>query len=350
MAPGAAHRTVTAIVPVFNGAATLERCLGSLLLQSPALHEIFVIDDGSRDDSWSMIEAFARREPRLVIQRHQTNAGLARTLNEALGRAAGDAILILHQDSELVGADWVDRGLAALNARPRTCLSGQPLYPFPEFSAVETAFGVLRDTFYTPQGADEVLGFSEFKCDLLPRDAFPPERFDEGFRASGEDQVLSTRLAERGYSIVRIASLPYRQRFGNVSHVRSQLRKEVSYGRTEGGVLLRTAFRVTTQSTKSRTSKRRLVNRATAMLAPLAILCVVALFAAAGNPWLAASGLLLLLPRIALVVDRWRVLPRDTRSRASAGALAVALIPVNDVLYALALVVGFVTYAAVRRV
>ena len=350
MVDGPDFRTASAVVPVYNGAATLERCLASLVAQSPALKEVLVIDDGSSDGSWDIIEAFARREPRLVVQRHRPNAGLSRTLNEAIGRATGDAILLLHQDAELLGSDWVDRGLAVLRDRPRTCLSGRPLYPFAELSAVETAFGVLRDTFFDSGEPAEALGFSEFKCDLLPRDVLQEERFDEGFRASGEDQVLSTRLAERGYTILRLGSLAYQQRFGNLGRVRSQLRKEVAYGRTEGGILLRTNLRVAKESSRSATSSRRLANRATAILVPVALLSAAFLALLTRNPWFAALPLALLAPRIVLVVQRGIALPRNARARARAALLAVALIPVNDLLYGIALIFGLVGFAALRRV
>ena len=350
MAENGAFRIASAVLPVFNGAATLESCLTSLSSQSPALKEILVIDDGSSDDTWSILESFARREPRLVIRRHRQNRGLSRTLNEAISSATGDAVLVIHVDCELIGTDWIERGLAALQARPHTCLTGRPIYPYAEFSSVETAFGLLRDTFYAPDEPEETLGFSEFKCDLVPRKALQGAPFDERFRVSGEDQVLSTRLAELGYSIVRRGGMAYRQRFGNVSSVRSQLRKEIAYGRTEGGVLIETSLRVTHESVGSRTSKRRLVNRASALMVPLAFLFTIVLLALRIDAQVAVLPLLLTLPRIALVVRRWRDLPRETRARRRAGALALALIPLNDVLYGAALVLGLLGFAALRRV
>lgn len=341
--------TASAVVPVYNGAAVLERCLTSLAAQSLALKEILVIDDGSSDGSWEIVERFARSEPRLVVQRHRENVGISRTLNEAVARSTGDAVLILHQDCELLGSDWIDRGLAGLRERPKTCLSGHPTFPFEEFTTVETAFGFLRDTFHAADRAEEDLGFSEFKCDLLPRDLLQLERFDERFRASGEDQVLSSRVQARGYRIVRLRDLPYRQRFGNLTSVPRQLSKEVAYGRTEGGVLLETSLHVATASSRSDASARRLVNRASALLVPLSFLLAAAVLLVSRNPILAVLPLALILPRAALVAGRSRELPPQARVRRRAAALAVALVPVNDVLYSGALLVGVVGFAVLRR-
>lgn len=344
--PGIAS-TVSAVVPVYNGAAVLERCLASLAAQSPSLKEIFVIDDGSSDASWSIVERFARSEPRLIVQRHRENAGISRTLNEAIARATGDAVLILHQDCELLGTDWIDRGLAALRERPGACLSGRPTFPFEEFSAVETAFGILRDTFYAADQAEEPLGFSEFKCDLLPRSLLLRERFDERFRASGEDQVFSSRIRLEGYRIVRLRDLPYLQRFGNLSSVSNQLSKEIAYGRSEAGVLLRTSLHVAAVSSQSDTSSRRLANRASALLVPLSFFLAVAVLLLTRTAYLGLLPLALLLPRAALVAGRSRELP--ARGRRRAAALAVAIMPLNDLLYTGALLVGVIGFAVLRR-
>ncbi len=350
MVEDASFGTVSAIVPVYNGSATLRQCLESLASQGPSLKEIIVVDDGSSDNSWSIVEAFARREPRFVVQRHQNNAGIARTLNEAIARATGGAVLIIHQDCALDGRDWLQRGLAILRRRPRTCLSGRPVFPFAEFSPVEAAFGMLRDTFFTPEEDEEPLGFSEFKCDLLPRDAFRLEGFDERFRASGEDQVFSSALRAHGYSLVRVRSLQYYQRFGNAGSVRSQLRKEFAYGRTEGGILVQTSMRIAAASHRSVASSRRLANRVAALLVPLSLLSAVTMLVLTRSPWLGALPLVLLLPRLGLVVARWRSLPQEVRARDRAGVLALALVPLNDALYGVAVVSGVVAFATVHRV
>ena len=55
--------TVTVIVPVYNGAATLDRCLAPLLAMQGAgeVAEIIVVDDGSTDASAGMAAALGAR-------------------------------------------------------------------------------------------------------------------------------------------------------------------------------------------------------------------------------------------------------------------------------------------------
>ncbi len=342
--------TVTTVVPVYNGATTLARCLASLRHQSSALREILVLDDGSMDDSPRLIEEAASHDPRVTMIRHSRNMGIARTLNEGIALATGDVVLVLHQDCELLAPDWVDRGLAALRDRPHTCLAGRPSYPFEELNKVELAFGMLRDSFYAPPHAEEVLGFSEFKCDLLPAEALAVARFDESFRAAGEDHVLSVLLSQAGFTLVRRSDLPYAQRFGNASTVRAQLRKEIAYGQAMGGILMRTGLDLPRNSAGSVSTARKLASRMATLVFAAGAVAMVLLALLGGNPYLVLLPIPLLLPRVGLILTRGRAAIARARHRAAATALALAMLPVNDILYAGAVVVGAVRYAALRRV
>lgn len=343
-------RTVTAVVPAYNGARTIERCLDSLSSQSSALVEVLVIDDASVDATPAILETCGKRDPRFVTIRHSANLGIARTLNEGIALARGDAVLILHQDCELLGPDWVDRARALANNRPHTCLVGWPEYPFQELNAVELAFGVLRDTFYTPPTDEEGLGFSEYKCDLLPKDALRVARFDERFRSSGEDQVLSIALADAGFLILRTRDLAYVQRFGNASTLRSQLRKEIAYGRTEGGALLQTGFRIATVSARSKTSARRLMSRTASVLFASGILAILLLELLTGNPWLLFPLIPVLFLRVWIVLSRGRFLRARLDLPRTSLLLAVLLSPLADLVYSSSLVAGLISYATSRRV
>jgi glycosyltransferase involved in cell wall biosynthesis len=222
------------VVPVFNGAETLGQTLGSLTAQGEDLKEIIVVDDGSADGSQSIAETFARRDARVMMVRHGENQVLARTLNDGIARASGEAVLIIQQDCELLNGDWVSRGLGLLRENQPCCVSANPAYPFREMTPVDIAFGLLRDHFTPMEGEKEQLGFSEFKCDLIPRAALGDAPFDTRFRISGEDQVLSEKLWGAGYPILRFRGLTYVQRSGGTSSLGSQLRKEWSMGRARG--------------------------------------------------------------------------------------------------------------------
>ena len=93
---------VTLIVPVFNVAAYLPRCVESLLAQTHPHLEIILIDDGSTDGGGELCDTYASRDPRVRVV-HQDNSGLSQARNAGLARARGDFI------SFVDGDDWIDR-------------------------------------------------------------------------------------------------------------------------------------------------------------------------------------------------------------------------------------------------
>ena len=88
------------LLPVFNGAGTLVQAIDSILSQSEEDFEFLVIDDKSRDRSAEIIRTYMRRDPRVEGVFHDTNRGLAATLNEGLSRARADLVVRMDQDDE----------------------------------------------------------------------------------------------------------------------------------------------------------------------------------------------------------------------------------------------------------
>jgi len=106
---------VSVVVPVYNAEATLRRTIDSVLQQTHATLELLVVDDCSRDGSWSIIEAYARSDRRVRPLRLALNSGVAAARNAGLDAAAGRWIAFLDSD------DWwhplkLELQLAAMNA------------------------------------------------------------------------------------------------------------------------------------------------------------------------------------------------------------------------------------------
>ena len=79
---------VSVIVPVYQAAAYLDRCVTSLLGQTLTDLEIILVDDGSTDGSGRLCDDFARREPR-VRTVHQENGGVCAARNAGIRMAGG---------------------------------------------------------------------------------------------------------------------------------------------------------------------------------------------------------------------------------------------------------------------
>ena len=91
---------VSVIVPVYNGEKSVKRCSDSILNQDYPELELILVDDGSRDRSWDVIQAIASKDSR-VKAIHQENGGVSSARNRALAEASGTYVQFADVD------DWL---------------------------------------------------------------------------------------------------------------------------------------------------------------------------------------------------------------------------------------------------
>ena len=99
---------ISVIIPIHNGAETLERCLKTLLVESEISQEIIIINDFSTDNSNEIITNYIQKYSniKLINTDHNIGAGLSR--NIGIREASGEYIGFVDCD------DWVDCGLFAI--------------------------------------------------------------------------------------------------------------------------------------------------------------------------------------------------------------------------------------------
>lgn len=91
---------ISVIIPVYNQATRLARCLDSVLRQTLGDLEILVVDDGSTDGSPAMIDHYAGNDPRIKAI-HQRNGGPSAARNAGLRVASGSYIAFVDSDDYL---------------------------------------------------------------------------------------------------------------------------------------------------------------------------------------------------------------------------------------------------------
>ena len=91
-------KKVSIVMCTYNGAVYLAEQLDSLLAQTYPLHEILVQDDGSTDDTWAILEQYAKANDIIKICRNEGVHGINGNFFSALKKATGDFIAISDQD------------------------------------------------------------------------------------------------------------------------------------------------------------------------------------------------------------------------------------------------------------
>ena len=85
---------VSVIIPVYNSSEYIRHCLDSLLSQTLQDIEILCVDDGSTDDSLSILEEYSRKDQRVRVLT-QENAGAGAARNHGLREARGKYLSFL---------------------------------------------------------------------------------------------------------------------------------------------------------------------------------------------------------------------------------------------------------------
>lgn len=93
------NNLISVIIPVYNNAKHLERCLDSVISQTHKNLEIILINDGSQDNSAKIIEKFAATDKR-IISIHQENQGVSAARNKGLEISTGDFVGFIDADDE----------------------------------------------------------------------------------------------------------------------------------------------------------------------------------------------------------------------------------------------------------
>ena len=77
-------------MPVYNGENYLESALESLLSQEFGDFELVISDNASTDRTPEILEAWSRKDERIVLHRNPTNLGGAANFNRVLDLARGE--------------------------------------------------------------------------------------------------------------------------------------------------------------------------------------------------------------------------------------------------------------------
>ena len=95
-------KLISIIVPIYNVEIYLAKCIESLISQTYKNIEIFLVDDGSPDNSYKICEKYAKKDKRIKFIRKE-NGGYGSVLEYAINNISGEYFLICDSD------DWLEK-------------------------------------------------------------------------------------------------------------------------------------------------------------------------------------------------------------------------------------------------
>jgi len=221
---------VSVIVCTYNGSRTLRECLAALEKLDYPDYEVLVVDDGSDDETPTIIESFP-----YVRRLHQDHGGLSKARNLGAAKARGK-ILAYTDDDCVVDEHWISYLVATFEQGGFGAVGGPNISP-PASSltraCVAAAPGAPAHVLLTDRVAEHVPG-----CNLaVTREAF--ERiggFTPEYRTAGDDVDFCWRLQSAGYEIGFSpgAMVWHYRRF----RTRLYLKQQIGYGKAEA-ILIR---------------------------------------------------------------------------------------------------------------
>src|SRR2546430_2514522 len=88
---------VSVLMSCYNATRWLHEAIHSVLVQTHDKFELILVDDGSTDETWNIIQSYRDRDQRIVAI-SKKNTGLADSLNVGIARAKGAWIARLDAD------------------------------------------------------------------------------------------------------------------------------------------------------------------------------------------------------------------------------------------------------------
>ncbi len=104
---------ISILIPAYNAEKLVHKAIDSALAQTYSNTEIIIINDGSTDSTWQVLQEYQQKYPQKIKIFSQKNQGLGSTRNRLLSKATGDYIINLDADDWLK-PNYIEAMLSAL--------------------------------------------------------------------------------------------------------------------------------------------------------------------------------------------------------------------------------------------
>lgn len=209
---------ISVIIPVYNVEKYIKQCIDSVLGQTYEDMEIICIDDGSTDDTLSILEFLAKKDQRLTILRQQ-HKGVSAARNKGLDHAKGKYISFVDSDDYIQWNSYeILAQVAEENDLDLVIFGANAVGEAPEWimKKLNTRYkfyprGSANDVIFSEESASPFLWLHFIKRELLETGG--KIRFNEEMEM-GEDQLFQFEYVPRAKSVMVIDDKLYNYRIG----------------------------------------------------------------------------------------------------------------------------------------
>lgn len=234
----AAKSRLTVVMPVYNGATTLNQVFEGLerATDKELVDQIIIINDHSSDNSQEIIASYAKRSPYNVrLINHGTSQGLAAGYNEGSRLAKTDFVLLMHQDIVLTRDDSFTAVLQPFADKAVVATYPVLLHPYEVWKEYSFWQKCLFSRLVDKKTAVLTGKFDAFSKAFLEEVGY----FDnKTYRTAGEDSDLKIKIRQRGLKTVNhgveVVHLQYAEKDFSLKKF---IKKEAQYAEAQGVVL-----------------------------------------------------------------------------------------------------------------
>ena len=206
---------ISIIVPIYNVEEYLENCLISIQNQTYKNIEVLMVNDGSKDDSISIMERFANNDKRFVVIRKE-NGGLSDARNFGMDYAKGQYFLFIDGD-DIIEKEMVEVMLGKAITEDCEIVACDMLYQYPDGSSKLASGGSFTKASFS-ENHDLILVNNSACNKLYHRSLFDDISFIKGLWY--EDLATIPVLLAKANSVYKVDApyYIYVQRGGSIVH------------------------------------------------------------------------------------------------------------------------------------
>ena len=205
---------LSVVVPVYNAEKTIEKCIHSITDTNLPQLEILLIDDGSRDRSYSICKELEAADDRIHVL-HKPNGGSASARNSGLKNASGKYITFVDSDDTVNPAEYKKAFLETVALQSDVscfgiALSENAVYTVPSDNKDSIWMTFIKNPVYMHSVCNKF-----FRMDVIEKDSI---RFDEDLTVC-EDMLFCGKVFHRSKKIdyLDLVAYEYDKKAGSIT-------------------------------------------------------------------------------------------------------------------------------------